>query len=475
MKALRACVQAGSYLHLAGNKAIMHTPQTVHTWRDYMNNRNLHDYEEQKKRYKALQESHDSCGIGVVVNIDGHQDFSVMDDALHIVEKLEHRAGKDATGKVGDGVGILMQISHGFFKKAAAKEGIDVGGAGSYGIGMFFFPRDNMKRMFAKRMFQVIAEKEGIPVLGWRKVPVHEEILSGIALESMPYIEQCFLKKPKDVAKGIAFERRLYVLRREFEQSSDDTYICSCSSRTIVYKGLLLVKQLRRFYDDLQSRDYETAVAIVHSRFSTNTTPSWERAHPYRLIAHNGEINTIRGNIDRMLAREETMKPGRFRRTILRRSIRSINRSGSDSAMLDNTLEFLYMNGIDLPLAMMMLIPEPWKHNRAMSDSRRNFYHYYATMMEPWDGPAAILITDGDIACATLDRNGLRPSRYYVTDNGRLILSSEVGVLDIDPAHIVKKSRLEPGRMLVVDMKKKRIISDDEVQEIQLRAGAAVR
>lgn len=429
-----------------------------------MNNRNLHDYEEQKKRYKALQESHDSCGIGVVVNIDGHQDFSVMDDALHIVEKLEHRAGKDATGKVGDGVGILMQISHGFFKKAAAKEGIDVGGAGSYGIGMFFFPRDNMKRMFAKRMFQVIAEKEGIPVLGWRKVPVHEEILSGIALESMPYIEQCFLKKPKDVAKGIAFERRLYVLRREFEQSSDDTYICSCSSRTIVYKGLLLVKQLRRFYDDLQSRDYETAIAIVHSRFSTNTTPSWDRAHPYRMIAHNGEINTIRGNIDRMLAREETMTSPVLQDDI-DKIFPVIQSKSSDSAMLDNTLEFLYMNGMDLPLAMMTIIPEPWKHNQFMSEEKKDFYHYYATMMEPWDGPAAILFTDGEVVGATLDRNGLRPSRYYVTDDNRLILSSEVGVLDIAPEHIVKKSRLEPGKILLVDTKQKRIISDDECKK----------
>ena len=426
--------------------------------------RNRRDYEAEKQRWTALQESHDACGIGVVVNIDGKQDFSVMDDALHIVEKLEHRAGKDATGKVGDGVGILMQISHSFFKKAAAEAGFELGGAGSYGIGMFFFPRDDMKRMFAKRMFQVIAEKEGIPVLGWRKVPVHQEILSGIALDSMPYIEQCFLKRPKDIAKGISFERRLYVLRREFEQSSDDTYICSCSSRTIVYKGLLLVRQLRSFYDDLQSRDYATAIAIVHSRFSTNTTPSWDRAHPYRMIAHNGEINTIRGNIDRMLAREETMTSPVLEDDI-DKIFPVIQSKSSDSAMLDNTLEFLYMNGMDLPLAMMTIIPEPWKHNQFMSEEKRDFYHYYATMMEPWDGPAAILFTDGEVVGATLDRNGLRPSRYYVTDDNRLILSSEVGVLDIAPEHIVKKSRLEPGRILLVDTKQKRIISDDECKK----------
>ena len=426
--------------------------------------RNDRDYEAQKKRYKALKEDHDSCGIGVVVNIDGHADFSVMDDALHIVEKLEHRAGKDATGKVGDGVGILMQIGHKFFKKAAKEAGLDIGAAGTYGIGMFFFPRDNMKRMFAKRMFQVIAEKEGIPVIGWRKVPVHEEILSGIAKDSMPYIEQCFLKKPDDLEKGLDFDRRLYVLRREFEQSSDDTYICSLSSRTIVYKGLLLVKQLRRFFDDLQSTEYETAIAIVHSRFSTNTTPSWNRAHPYRMIAHNGEINTIRGNIDRMLAREETMTSPVLQDDI-DKIFPVISANSSDSAMLDNTLEFLYMNGMDLPLAMMTIIPEPWKHNQFMSEEKRDFYHYYATMMEPWDGPAAILFTDGEVVGATLDRNGLRPSRYYVTDDNRLILSSEVGVLDIAPEHIVRKSRLEPGKILLVDTKQKRIIADDECKK----------
>ena len=334
---------------------------------------------------------------------------------------------------------------------------------------MFFFPQDELKRRQAKKLFEIITEKEGMEVLGWREVPTDSSILGKRALDCMPCIMQCFIERPADIQPGREFDKRLYVARREIEQSSEDCYVCSMSSRTIVYKGMFLVGQLRKFYKDLQDPDYETAVAIVHSRFSTNTTPSWERAHPYRLIAHNGEINTIRGNIDRMLAREETMKPG-FSGEDMAKIYPVINRSGSDSAMLDNTLEFLYMNGIDLPLAMMMLIPEPWKHNRAMSDSRRNFYHYYATMMEPWDGPAAILITDGDIACATLDRNGLRPSRYYVTDNGRLILSSEVGVLDIDPAHIVKKSRLEPGRMLVVDMKKKRIISDDEVKSSYAQA-----
>ncbi|MBO4609134.1 MAG: glutamate synthase subunit alpha, partial [Lachnospiraceae bacterium] len=412
----------------------------------------------------SYDREHDACGIGAVVKIDGVPEYSVMDDALTIVEKLEHRAGKDASGKVGDGVGILLQISHPFFSAACKKIGIKIGNAGEYGIGMFFLPQDELKRTFAKRLFEVIAGKEGIDTLGWREVPIHPEILGKRALDCQPSIWQCFLKKPAQIEKGIDFDRRLYVVRREFEQSSDDTYICSLSSRTIVYKGMFLVGQLRRFYDDLQSKDYLSAVALVHSRFSTNTLPSWERAHPYRFIAHNGEINTIRGNSDRMLAREETMH-SKLLEEDASKIYPVISASGSDSAMLDNTLEFLYMNGMDLPLAMMALIPEPWKHNRFMSESKKDFYHYYATMMEPWDGPAAILFTDGELFGATLDRNGLRPSRYYITDDNRLILSSEVGVLDIAPEHIVRKSRLTPGRMLLVDTKKKRIISDDECKE----------
>ncbi len=406
----------------------------------------------------------DACGIGMIVKIDGNQDYRVLDDALTIVEKLEHRAGKDATGEVGDGVGILLQIAHGFFNKAAQSADIQIGDQGDYGIGMFFLPQEKIKRTFAKRMLEVILEKEGLPFLGWREVPIRPEILGKKAADCMPYIAQCFVGRPEKVKKGFEFDRRLYVARREFEQSSEDTYICSFSSRTIVYKGMFLVNQLRAFYDDLRDKDFKTAIALVHSRFSTNTTPSWHRAHPYRMIAHNGEINTIRGNADRMLARQETMTPS-FDAKDADKIFPVISNSGSDSAMLDNTLEFLYMNGMDLPLAMMIAIPEPWKHNSFMKQERKDFYHYYATMMEPWDGPAAILFTDGEVVGATLDRNGLRPSRYYVTDDGRLILSSEVGVLDIPAEHIVKKSRLSPGRILLVDTKQKRIIADEECKE----------
>lgn len=415
--------------------------------------------DDQSDRIRKIE--HDACGIGAVVNLDGRPAHSVLCDALSIVEKLEHRAGKDATGKVGDGVGILLQISHSFFSKALREDGISVGDAGDYGIGMVFLPSDRLKRTYAKRMLQVIAQKEGLKFLGWRRVPTRCEILGEAALSCMPSIEQCVIERPEDTERGADFDRRLYVVRREFEQSSEDTYICSLSSRSIVYKGMFLVGQLRLFFEDLQSEDYETALAIVHSRFSTNTTPSWNRAHPYRMIAHNGEINTIRGNADRMLAREETMTSGLLQKDA-DRIYPVIAASGSDSAMLDNTIEFLAMNGMELPLAMMITIPEPFKHAETMERERKDFYHYYATMMEPWDGPAAILFTDGEVFGATLDRNGLRPCRYYVTDDGRLILSSEVGVLDIPPEKILQKSRLRPGKMLLADLREKRIIPDEE-------------
>ncbi len=417
-----------------------------------------------KRQYKEMRLEKDACGIGMIVNIDGRKEYRTLDDALSIVEVLEHRAGKDASGEVGDGVGILLQISHRFFKEAAKKEGIELKSEGDYGIGMFFLPQEMRKRTLAMRMFQVICEKNGLKLLGWREVPVDPGILGKRARDCMPGIMQCFVERPEDLEKGLQFDRKLYVCRREFEQSTDETYICSLSSRTIVYKGMFLVGQLRKFYADLQSRDYETALAMVHSRFSTNTTPSWERAHPYRFIAHNGEINTIRGNYDRMLAREETLHSPLLEEDA-EKIFPVIHRTGSDSAMLDNTLEFFMMNGIPLPLAVMMMIPEPWNKDAHMDEKKRDFYHYYATMMEPWDGPAAILFTDGDIAGATLDRNGLRPSRYYITDDNRLILSSEVGVLPVDAKHIVKKSRLQPGKILLIDTVNKRIISDEECKE----------
>ena len=407
---------------------------------------------------------HDACGIGAVVDIQGRASHETVDDALKIVEKLEHRAGKDAEGKTGDGVGILTQIPHAFFARAAAEASIALPGRRDYGVGMFFLPRDGLKRRQAQRQFELVTEKEGMAFLGWREVPVHPEILGQRARDKMPSIFQAFVARPEETAPGLDFDRKLYVARRVFEHLSGDTYVVSLSSRTVVYKGMFLVHQLRAFYPDLQSINYTSALAIVHSRFSTNTNPSWERAHPNRLIAHNGEINTIRGNMDRMLAREETMFSPLLA-TDRDKVLPVVNASGSDSAMLDNTLEFLMMAGMDLPLAVMACIPEPWRNDRTLSRSRRDLYHYYATLMEPWDGPAAILFSDGDVVGAVLDRNGLRPARYYLTDDSRLILSSEVGVLDIPPEHIVEKSRLRPGKMLLADLRQGRIIDDQELKE----------
>lgn len=433
-------------------------------WRIYMSG----NYAEEVKR-KAVgmydpEFEHDNCGIGAIVNIKGKKTHDTVKNALEIVAHLEHRAGKDGDGKTGDGVGILLQISHKFFSKAADKLGMDIGGEREYAVGMFFFSQDELKRNQAKKMFETIADKEGLGFLGWREVPIAPGILGKAAVECMPYIMQCFIRKPDDVEKGLDFDRRLYIARRVFEQSNENTYVVSLSSRTIVYKGMFLVSQLRLFFDDLQDEDYESAIAVVHSRFSTNTQPSWQRAHPNRLIVHNGEINTIRGNADKMLAREETMESGHLAGE-LHKVLPVINTEGSDSAMLDNTLEFLVMSGMELPLAVMITIPEPWANNRYISDRKKDFYQYYATMMEPWDGPASILFSDGDIMGAVLDRNGLRPSRYYITDDDQLILSSEVGVMPISEKHVVKKDRLRPGKMLLVDTVRGELIDDDELKE----------
>lgn len=406
---------------------------------------------------------HDNCGIGAVVSIKGIKTHQTVSDALKIVENLEHRAGKDAEGKTGDGVGILLQISHRFFKKACEQAGIEIGDERDYGVGMFFFPQDELKRKQSMKMFEIIVEKEGLEFLGWREVPTKPEVLGKKAIDCMPHIMQAFVKRPENTPKGLDFDRKLYVARRVFEQTCENTYVASLSSRTIVYKGMFLVGQLRTFFADLHDEDYESAIATVHSRFSTNTNPSWERAHPNRFIVHNGEINTIKGNADKMLSREETMVS-----PVLESQMSKItpvcNQAGSDSAMLDNALEFLVMNGMPLPLAVMITIPEPWVKNKAMDQNRKDFYQYYSTMMEPWDGPASILFSDGDIMGAVLDRNGLRPSRYYITNDDYLILSSEVGVLPIEESRIKVKDRLKPGKMLLVDTVKGCLIDDEELK-----------
>lgn len=405
---------------------------------------------------------HDNCGIGAVVNIKGIKTYRTVDDALKIVEQLEHRAGKDASGETGDGVGILTQIPYQYFHKVVKEFALP--GEGEFGIAMCFMPQNEKIRARVKKMFETIVKKEGLDFLGWRKVPIVSKVLGQKALQAMPYIIQAFIRKPDDVEKGIEFDRKLYQVRRVFEQSQfQDTYVCSLSSRTIVYKGMFLVKQLRSFFKDLQDKDYKSAIALVHSRFSTNTMPSWKRAHPNRFIVHNGEINTIKGNANNMLCREENMHTNLID---TRKVYPVVDIQGSDSAMLDNTLEFLVMSGMDLPRAVMMCIPEPYENDKSMTQVKKDFYEYNAALMEPWDGPASILFSDGDIMGAVLDRNGLRPSRYYMTKDHYLILSSEVGVLDIPAKDIILKERLRPGKMLLVDTVKGQVIQDNDLKEM---------
>ncbi len=406
---------------------------------------------------------HDNCGIGAVVDIKGKKSHQTVLDALHIVENLEHRAGKDAAGETGDGVGIMLQICHSFFEKVVD---FSIGNERDYGIGMFFFSQDAVVRSQEMKLLERIAKDEGVKFLGWREVPVQADVLGKTAFDCMPSIYQAFLARPEGISKGIDFDRKLYVIRRVFEQSQrGDTYVCSFSSRTIVYKGMFLVAQLGTFYKDLCNESYESAIGMVHSRFSTNTTPTWRRAHPNRIILHNGEINTIQGNADLMLSREETIASTELDKDTLKKVFPIIDESGSDSARLDNALEFMIMNGMDLPKAVMATIPEPWANDDTMSRKKRDFYQYYATMLEPWDGPAAILFTDGDVMGAVLDRNGLRPSRYYITKDGKMILSSEVGVLDIAEDRVLEKNRLTPGKMLLVDTIKGEVIADNELKE----------
>ncbi|MCR4670869.1 MAG: glutamate synthase large subunit [Saccharofermentans sp.] len=429
-----------------------------------VNNYRTQEAYPQQGLYDPSQE-HENCGIGAVVKINGEKSHEVVDRALRIVETLEHRAGKDAEGKTGDGVGILLQISHEFFAKKASEAGIKVGGEREYGIGMFFFPQDEGKLEAAKKDFEEAVAGEGMEFLGWRKVPVNPDVLGSVAHESMPNICQGFVAIPEGCDKGIDFDRKLYIARRVFENKNEDTYVCSCSSRTIVYKGMFLVGQLRTFYTDLMSGEYESAVGIVHSRFSTNTNPSWQRAHPNRMMVHNGEINTITGNMNKMLSRENILHSeyleGRYDDIYPMMDV-----TGSDSARLDNTIEFMNMAGVPLPLCIMMTIPEPWQHIDTMDRNKRAFYQYYATMMEPWDGPSSIIFSDGDVVGAVLDRNGLRPSRYYLTSDGFLILSSEVGVLpDLPASSVTKKDRLRPGKMLLADLTKGEIIDDDHIKE----------
>ena len=415
-------------------------------------------------RYPMVDSSleHDACGIGAIIDLKGPASHRTVSDALKIVERLAHRAGCDASGTTGDGVGILTQLPHTLLQHWAEENAISLGEEGTYGVGMFFFPQDREASAQARQDFEETASAQGLPVTAWREVPCRPELLGKGALETMPVIAQCIIRRPDNVHEGSAFDRRLYVLRRVFEKKRKDTYICSLSSRTVVYKGMMLVHQLRTFYTDLDRDDYTSQMALVHSRFSTNTEPSWPKAHPHRMLLHNGEINTIRGNADRMLAREETMRSASMRGS-LEKVYPVVEPNGSDSMMLDNTVEFLCMNGFPPELAGMILLPEPWQ-GKMEKENWRDMYRYYRTMMEHWDGPAAILYTDGEKVCASLDRNGLRPLRCSETDDHRLILASEAGILYEENSHIIRRWRLKSGDLLSADLSTGRVMSGEEIK-----------
>ncbi len=409
---------------------------------------------------------HDACGVGCVVDVRGRRSRDIVVRAMQVLGNMAHRGASGSEANVGDGAGILLQVPHDFMVTVCHAVGVHLPGPGEYGVGMLFLPTRRGDRWRVQHAFERIVGEEGLPFLGWRPVPTINAHLGQAARASEPAIAQALIGRPKGLDDDAEFERRLYVLRRRAETTIaiKGFYVTSLSHRTVVYKGMLTAEQLRDYFPDLMHPATVSALAIVHSRFSTNTFPSWDRAHPYRYVAHNGEINTLRGNVNWMHTREADLESGLLDSS-LARVLPVIDPDGSDSAMLDNTLEFLVQTGRSLPHAMMMMVPEPWERHESMSAARRAFYRYHACLMEPWDGPAAIVATDGIKLCALLDRNGLRPARWYLTDDDRLILASEVGVMDIAPTRVVRKGRLRPGRMLLVDTAEGRIVSDEELKE----------
>lgn len=418
------------------------------------------------------QFEHDACGIGCIANIKGKTSHRIITQAIQILKNLAHRGGVGSDLATGDGAGILLQMPHTFMKKVCANEGIDLPEKLNYGVGMLFLSPDEDTRAKSLDKLRKIIEEENQTVLGIRKVPVYEECIGQGALEAMPYIVQVFIGKSDEGMSTEDFERKLYIIgklaEKQIRKSGDDNYFyfASLSARTVVYKGMLTPDQVSEFYLDLKDVDMKTAIALVHSRFSTNTFPSWERAHPNRYIIHNGEINTIRGNVNWVKARERMFSTPEFDGE-MDKILPVINEDGSDSAMLDNYLQFLHLSGFSLPRAVMMTIPEPWENNDKMPKKMKKFYEYHSCITEPWDGPAAVAFTDGKVVGATLDRNGLRPARYYITNDDEVILSSEVGVTDIDESRIVKKERLHPGKMLLIDTEAGRIISDEEIKQYE--------
>ncbi len=419
------------------------------------------------------QFEHDACGLGFVVNMKGKKSHQMVSDALKILVNLDHRGACGCEANTGDGAGILIQVPHDFFVGEAARLGFTLPAFGQYGVGQLFLPKDPAERAAVKAELTKTITGEGQAVLGWRPVPTDNSSLGKTAVAAEPFMEQVFVGRSANLKDESAFERKLYVIRKLAEQKirygntvpgGKWFYVSSLSARTLTYKGMLMSEQVEKYYDDLRNPAVTTALALVHSRFSTNTFPSWDRAHPNRYIAHNGEINTLRGNVNWMKARQ-ALFTGRVFGEDIKKVIPVINTDGSDSAQFDNCVELLTLAGRELPHAMMMMIPEPWENHESMDPERRAFYEFHSCLMEPWDGPASMAFTDGKFIGACLDRNGLRPSRYYVTKDDVVIMASEAGVLPVEPERVAVKGRLQPGKMFLVDMEQGRIIADEELKK----------
>src|SRR5687767_6705517 len=420
---------------------------------------------------------HDACGVGFVVHVKGQRSNAIVCQALQVLKNLLHRGACGCEANTGDGAGILIQMPDRFLRRHVAAAGIELPAPGHYGAGLVFLPKAAAARRHIQDLFEEIVREEGQRVLGWRDVPTDDSLVGPSARAVAPHFTQIFVGRGSGLDASDtpdahrAFERKLFVIRKRVEHAIDKLagddrrffYVVSLSSNTLIYKGMLTADQIERMFPDLVDPDVESALALVHQRFSTNTFPSWPLAHPYRYVAHNGEINTLRGNINWMKAREALCRSELLGEDLAK--VLPVTREGlSDSATFDNVLEFLVMNGRSLPHAILMMIPEPWQNHEAMSPERRAFYEFHSSLMEPWDGPASIAFTDGTVIGAVLDRNGLRPSRYYVTKDGLVIMASEVGVLDIPAENILVKERLHPGKIFLVDTSKGRIVDDDELK-----------
>src|SRR5512138_2346754 len=427
-------------------------------------------YPEQQGLYDPRNE-HDACGFGFVADIQGRATHDIVEQALTVLVNLEHRGAVGAEKNTGDGAGILFQKPHAFLEREAGKLGVKLPKPSHYAAGMVFLPPNEAGRAAIVEIFEQVVRDEGQIVLGWRDVPTENATLGPTAKASQPVIRQILVGRGTNCPDAMSFERKLYVIRRLVEKKVSRSaipgrthfYVPSLSYKTIVYKGMLNAPQLREFYLDLANPQVVSAIGMVHSRFSTSTFPSWSRAHPYRYISHNGEINTLRGNVNWMHARQSMMRSTLFGED-LKKVLTVVDTDGSDSGMFDNVLELLHLAGRELPHAMMMMVPEPWSKHESMGPEKKAFYEYHSCLMEPWDGPASIAFTDGVRVGALLDRNGLRPSRYYVTKDGLVVVASEVGVLDIPAAEIVQKGRLQPGRMFLVDTEEGRIVADEEIK-----------